>query len=160
MKSYRTEIKWGVIFALATMGWMLIEKWMGWHGENIDRHYIMTNLFAVPAIAIYVFALIDKRRKAYSGIMSWKQGFFTGIGITVVVLILSPVTQYVTHTFISPDYFTNIIEYSVETGKMGRMEAESHFTLGNYVVMSAIGVLIMGSVTSAFVSIFTQKSPS
>ena len=159
MERYQTEIKWGVLFALATMAWMFVEKWMGWHGENIDRHYIMTNIFAVPAIAIYVFALLEKRKKAYSGVMTWKQGFFTGIGITFVVLILSPLTQYITHTFISPEYFPNIIAHTVETGNMTSEDAEAHFTRGNYMVMSAIGVLIMGSVTSAFVAIFTQKSP-
>jgi hypothetical protein len=159
MKNYRIEIKWGVIFTLAILAWMFVEKWMGWHGESIDQHSTMTNLFAIPAIAIYLFALLDKRKSSYGGVMSWKQGFITGIGITAVVLVLSPAAQYIIHTFISPGYFSNIIEHSVETGNLTREAAETQFALGNYMIMSAVGVLIMGLVTSAVVALFTKKSP-
>lgn len=159
MKKYRIEIKWGVIFTLALLAWMIVEKWMGWHGARIDQHSTMTNLFAIPAVAIYLLALLDKRKKAYSSLMSWRQGFITGVGITIVVLILSPAAQYIIHTFISPGYFQNIIEFSVESGNMTREAAESQFALGNYMIMSVVGALIMGVVTSAVVALFTKKSP-
>lgn len=49
MKKYRTEIKWGIIFTGVMILWIIIERLMGWHGEHIDRHPVMTNLFAIPS---------------------------------------------------------------------------------------------------------------
>lgn len=157
MKKYTTEIKWGLIFTIVALLWMVFERLMGWHGENIDQHAAMTNLFAIPAILIYVFALLDKRKRDYNGIMTWKEGFISGLIITLVVVILSPLAQYLTHTVISPEYFTNVIEYAVSAEQMTREEAESYFTLNNYMVQSAVGGLIMGIITSAVVALFTKK---
>jgi len=157
MKKFTIEIKWGIIFALVSLLWMVLEKTLGWHDELIEKHAIYTNFFAIPAILVYVFALVDKRKNYYSGKMSWLQGFLAGIGITVVVAILSPLTQYITSTIITPEYFPNVIEATVELGKMTREEAEKYFSLQNYIVQSVIGAIIMGVVTSAIVALFVKK---
>lgn len=157
MNKYKIEIKWGVIFTLVMLLWMVFENLMGWHGENIDRHATMTNLFSIPAIAVYVFALFDKRKTDYSGVMTWKQGFICGLFITLVATILSPLAQYLIHTVISPDFFRNITEYAVETGEMDRDAAESYFSLKSYIIQGLIGTPIMGILTSAIVAIFTRK---
>lgn len=158
MKKYTTEIKWGLIFTAVALLWMVFERAMGWHGENIDQHVTMTNLFAIPAIIIYVLALLDKRKNDLGGIMTWGQGFTSGLIVTLVVVILSPLAQYLTHTIISPEYFANVIEYAVDSGNMTREEAEAYFSLNNYIMQSAIGGLIMGIVTSAVVAFFVKKN--
>lgn len=157
MKKFVIEIKWGVIFALVALLWMVLEKMLGWHDELIKKHAIYTNFFAVPAILVYVFALLDKRKNYYDGKMTWLQGFLAGIGITVVVAVLSPLTQYITSTVITPEYFPNVIEATVELGKMTREQAEKYFNLQNYIVQSIIGAIIMGVVTSAIVALFVKK---
>lgn len=157
MKKYITEIKWGLIFTIVALLWMVFERLMGWHGENIAQHSTMTNFFAIPAIIIYVLALLDKRKNDLGGIMTWGQGFISGLIITLVIVVLSPLAQYLTHTIITPEYFTNVIEYSVSNDMMTREEAEDYFSLNNYMFQSAIGGLIMGIVTSAVVAFFTRK---
>ncbi|NBC65313.1 MAG: DUF4199 family protein [Bacteroidetes bacterium] len=157
MKKYTTEIKWGLIFTIVTLLWMVFERMMGWHGENIARHATMTNLFAIPAIVVYVIALLDKRKNDLGGIMTWGQGFISGLIITLVVVVLSPIAQYLTHTIISPEYFANVIEYAVSEAQMTREEAEGYFSLNNYMMQSAIGGLIMGIITSAVVAFFVKK---
>ena len=157
MKKYTTEIKWGLIFTIIALLWMVFERMMGWHGENISQHATMTNLFAIPAIVVYVIALLDKRKNDFGGIMTWRQGFLSGLIITLVVVVLSPLAQYLTHTIISPEYFANVIEYTVSEGQMTREEAEEYFSLSNYTMQSAIGGLIMGIVTSAVVAFFVKK---
>ena len=158
MKKYAIEIKWGLIFVSMTLIWMLLEKLVGLHGPHIDKHYIYTNLIAIPAFVIYAFALLEKRKKDYNGIMTWKQGFISGLIITLVVTILSPLSQIVTSTIITPEYFPNIIEYSVSSGKMDQAMAEQYFNLKSYVVQGLIGAPVMGLITSAIVAFFTKKS--
>ena len=159
MKNLTIEMKWALIFALMGIVWMGLERMAGLHSTHIDKHPIYTNLVAIPAIAIYVFALLEKRRNFYNGFMSYKQGFITGLIITVFVAALSPLTQYITSTIISPEYFPNVIKYVVTNGQMTLVEAENYFNLKKYMMQAAIGALIMGIITSAIVAIFTKKKP-
>jgi len=79
MKNFYIELKWAAIFVCALFVWMYIEKLTGLHDVHIAKHLIYTNLFAIIAIAIYVLALRDKKQHFYNGLMSWKQGFISGI---------------------------------------------------------------------------------
>lgn len=157
MKNIRTEIKWALIFILMMLGWMFFEKIAGFHGERIELHPIVSNFVAIPAIAIYVFALLNKRKKDYNGKMTYGQGFKTGLIITIIVTIFTPLTQYITSEIISPNYFANVIDYTVEQEMMSRSAAEEYFNLKSYIIQSTIGALIMGTVTTAIVAIFTRK---
>lgn len=156
MQKYAHELKWGAIFTVAALVWLYFEKLMGWHGPKIGQHATMTNIFAVVAIAVFVFALLEKRRKL-GGTMTWKQGFLSGLLISVVVAVLSPLSQWLTHSVISPEYFPNIIAHSVENGLMSRADAERTFSLGSYMVQGVVGGLVMGVVTSAVVAFFVKR---
>lgn len=157
MNKYKIELKWGLLFAIMMLAWMLLEKIFGLHDVHIDKHPVYTNLVAIPSIAIYTLALLDKRKNFYSGTMTYIQGFMTGLIVTIIVTILSPLTQYITITIITPDYFANVIKYSVETGKLTQEAAEKYFSLNNYIIQSLIGAPIMGIITTAIVAIFTRK---
>jgi hypothetical protein len=157
MKNLKIEIKWAIIFATMTLLWMLIEKATGLHDTHIDKHMVYTNFIAIPAIAVYVFALLDKRKNYYHGKMTYLQGFVCGLIITLIVTILSPLTQYITSTFITPDYFQNAIAYGVSTGKTTQEAAEGYFNLENYIIQGLIGAPVMGLLTTAIVAIFTRK---
>lgn len=158
MKQYNIEIKWAIAFVLMSLGWMLLECLSGLHHQHIDKHEIYTNFIALPAIAIYVFALLDKRKNFYGGTMSYKQGFISGLIITLIVTAFSPLTQYITTTIIAPQYFPNVIKYAVDAQKMTQQEANDFFNLKNYIVEGLIGAPIMGLVTTAIVAIFTRKT--
>ena len=156
MKKYAHEIKWGLIFTAVALVWMVLEKALGWHDEKIAQHATLTNIFAILAIAVFVFALLEKRKKL-GGVMSWKEGFISGLLISVVVAILSPLAQWVTHALITPDYFNNAIAFAVESGKSTQEQAESFFNLSSYMVQASIGGLVMGLITSAIVALFVRK---
>lgn len=159
MKKYATEIKWALIFCAAALAWMVFEKVMGWHGPKIKQHPYMTNIFGLIAIVIYVLALREKRQKL-GGRMTWKQGFMSGLIISIIVALLSPLTQWLTHAVISPEYFSNAIAYSVEVGYHDSPEAAAeYFNLQSYMMQGGIGAIIMGVVTSAVVAIFLKRSP-
>lgn len=156
MKKFSIEIKWGIIFTVISLIWMFMEKGLGWHDENIAQHAIYTNLFAIIAIVLYVLALLDKRKNFYDGRMTWSQGFISGIVVSMVVALLSPIAQVVTHELITPDYFENVITYTVESGAMSRAAAEEYFNLTSYIIQSFFFALVVGIVTSAIVAFFVR----
>ena len=157
MKNIRIELKWALIFVVMSLLWMVLEKAVGLHSTHIDMHMYLTNLFAIPAILVYVLALKDKKKNFYNGQMSYKQGFLSGLVITVIVTLLAPLTQWITSTIITPEYFPNVIAHSVETGYHSSLEeAEAYFNLKNYMVQSTIGALVMGVLTTAIVTLFVR----
>lgn len=157
MKKIKIEIKWAIIFTIMILVWMFIEKLAGFHSEHIDKHPMYTNFIIIPTIIIYVLALLDKRKNVYNGIMTYKQGLISGLIIALIVTILSPLTQYITSTIITPDYFSNVIKYVVNEGEMNQIEAENYFNLKSYIIQALIGAPIMGIVTTVIVAIFTRR---
>lgn len=157
MKNFKIEFKWAMIFILAQLVWMYLEKTTGLHDEHIGQHLIYTNLFGIVAIALYVLALRDKKQLFVNGKMNWKQGLVSGVVLSVIIALFSPLTQYVISTYITPDYFENIIAFSVENGKMTLENARGYFNLRSYILQSAFGALTMGIVTSAVVAFFIKS---
>lgn len=157
MKNIKIEIKWAFIFIAMTLLWMLLEKGVGLHSVHIDKHQYLTMLYMIPAIAIYVLALKDKKKNFYLGQISFKQGFICGLIISVIVTLFSPLTQWVISTIITPEYFPNVIEHSVNTGyHQSQEEAEAFFNLKNYMIQSTIWAIIMGTVTSLIVALIVR----
>lgn len=159
MKTRRIEIKWGILFSIMGLVWMMLEKAVGLHDEHIDKHMVYTNLIAIPAIAIYIMALMEKRRKDYGGSLTFKQGFVSGLFITLVATILSPLNQYITSTFITPDYFANATAYVIEVGMMTEEEASSYFNLKNYMIQGLVYAPVMGILTSVIVAFAVKRTP-
>jgi len=157
MKDFKIEIKWAVIFTIVALLWMVLEKLVGLHDQYIDYHIYLTNLFAIPAIAMMVMALKDKKKNFFNGQMSYKQGLISGIVLSIGIALLSPLGQWITTYVITPEYFPNVIKRSVELGYYGTTaEAEANFNFQNYVVQGFIGSLVMGIVTTAIAMIFIR----
>jgi hypothetical protein len=157
MERYRFALKWGVIFTAMGLLWMLLERLLGLHDERIEMHAWATKLILFPAVLVYVLALREKKRIAYGGTMTYKQGFLAGVGITAVVTLLTPLSQLITSLVITPDYFSNMIAYSVNHGMLTQTEAEEYFSLSNYLLQSTVFAPIAGVVTSAIVAVFVRS---
>lgn len=158
MKNIKIELKWTIIFVLLSLIWMILEKVSGLHSRYIDYHLYLTNLFAIPAVWLYVLALKDKKKKYYGGNMSYLQGLISGILLTVFIAILSPLTQWVTSFVITPEYFPNVIKRSVEIGYYSTTEeAEANFNYANYAKQGVIGALVMGLLTTLIVMVFVRS---
>lgn len=157
MKKITIEIKWGILFSVMSLLWMMLEKAAGLHDEYIDKHAVYTNLIAIPAILLYFVALADKRKNQYKGFITFRQGFISGLIVTLVATILAPLTQWITSTWITPDYFNNVIRYVVEQGKMSQTDAEAYFSMKNYIVQGLIFAPVMGIITSLIASLAMQK---
>lgn len=159
MKKFRLELIWGFLFFLSGLAWMLMEKSLGWHDRLIAHHATYTLLYAPVAIFIYILALWQKKRTAYGGTMTFFQGFLSGLIMTLVVVLLTPLSQYISHSLISPSYFESLIAYNVRSEKMTLTEAESHFNLMNYITQSVLFAGLMGVLTTVVVMIFMKSIP-
>jgi len=161
MRTIKIEIKWAVIFSLMTLLWMLLEKLTGLHSTHIDKHAYISNLFAIPAILIYVLALKDKKKNFYNGQISYRQGITSGIILSVIIALLYPLVQWIISYVITPEYFPNAIAYSLETGYYKTQEeAETFFNFKSYVIFGDVWALFMGIVTTAIVMLFLKSKKS
>lgn len=157
MSKYRIEIKWAVIFSFVMILWMLGEKFAGLHDKYIAEHSFYTSFFGIVAIVIYLFAIYDKRQNYHNGIMSWNEGFKAGAILTLGIVILSPFVQLLIIEIITPDYFPNIRNYSVEAGEMSREEADAYFSTKNYIIQSMVWATVTGLITAAIAALILRR---
>lgn len=158
MRQIQIELKWAFIFTIVTLCWMLLEKTLGWHDEQIEDHWWLTLFFAPFAFLMYVLLMREKRRRVFQNTLTWKQGFIAGLIMTVFITLLSPVTQYITHNFITPEYFENVSNFSVTNDLMSIKEANERFNINSYLLQAAVGSFVFGLGTSAIVAIFMRRS--
>lgn len=157
MEKFKIELKWAVIFSIGLLIWMYFEKTMGWHDEKVKFQPIYTMLFGIISILIYILALQNKKKNYYNNKIDWKQGFLSGAILSLLVAIFTPVVLYITFEYISPDYFTNIINYKIENSKMTLEDAEKYFSLSNYMYTNTFSTLSNGIVISAIISYFIKS---
>ncbi|HKK89438.1 MAG TPA: DUF4199 domain-containing protein [Saprospiraceae bacterium] len=158
MNNLRTEVKWALIWGASLLIWMALERAFGLHGQYIEYHYSVTSIFLVVVVGIYVLELFEKRRIAFEGRMTYKQGVFSALILTLIITILSPLLQVIISEVITPNYFNNVINHVVEEGMMTEEEARKQFNLGNYLLQSAVGSALFGVVLSLILPAFLKKS--
>jgi len=156
MGRFEIEIKWGVIFSFAVLVWAFVEKNLGLYSDAISNYAIFTNLFGIIAILIFVLAIREKKNSYYNGEMTWRQGFVSGVFVTIVIAVFTPICQFIIHRIIAPEFFPNIIEYKLASGYLTREAAEKYFNLEAYIYQNSSFSLSMGIVTGAIVSYFLR----
>lgn len=159
MKNIRIELKWSLIFLAMQILWMAGEKAAGLHGSQIEKHALYTNFIALPAVLIYLLALLDKRKQFFAGAMTYRQGFQTGLLLTALITLLTPLIMWLTVRFISPQFFSSFQDYAVQSGQMTQEQASSYFSLRSYIIQGVFGAAAMGTVTAALVALATRKKP-
>ena len=152
MKKFKIEFKWAVIMSIIFLAWMTLEKQLGFHDEKIKWQIAFTMLIILPNFLLYYLALSDKKKNYYNGEMNWRQGFISGVVLSFIVVFFSPITQFITHEFISPNYFDKLIAYSIESKKLTLEEAQKYFNLTAYIWQSISGGLSFGVVIGAIVA--------
>jgi hypothetical protein len=152
----RILAKWAALHALMFLAWMTAERLLGFHDSRLQQQPVVGMLILLPSIALYALALLDLKRHYYAGRLSWRQGFLAGCQFTLFIVLLSPLTQWLTAAVISPDYFTNLTEFAVSSGNLTREQALQQFNLQYYVVSSVVAGLMMGVFFSAVIALFTR----
>lgn len=157
IRHFKIELKWAIIATILSLSWMLLEKTLGWHDEQIADHYWLTLMFIPFIVLMYVLCIREKRRRVFNKKLTWRQGFFTGARLALIITLLSPLAQYITHNYITPKYFEKVKEYSITNELMTVRAANDYFNIGNYIWQAAAGALIGGVVIAAIVALFLKK---
>lgn len=156
MKKFSIEFKWAINFSIASLIWIIVEKSSGLHDVHIDKYFIYSNLFAFVAIAIYFFALLDKKKNFYNNTIDWKQGFVSGIILSFFIALFSPIVQYVSFVHISPKYFEYFTQYAVKNKALTLEQAKAYYSINSYILQGVSNALSMGVITSAIVALIIR----
>jgi hypothetical protein len=156
LSNYKIEIKWAFIFISTLLFWSLLERVLGFHDEHLDKYESFSMLFMIPAIWVYILALKDKKKTFFNGQMSYKQGLISGLIISVIVAVFNPLTQFIISELITPNYFDNLINFTVKGGQYSLEEAQAYFNYKNYAIQGTIFALGMGIFTTVIVAFFLK----
>ena len=152
----KIELKWGLIFAAMQLVWITLEFLFGLHDKYISWHPTVSNFIALSSIIIMVLAIRDKRA-ALNGKITFGTAFLCGLGVSVVVAILSLLTQLIFFRLINPNFFANFIRYAIENSKTTLEQAQANFNLTSFMLQGAIGAIIIGVFTSLVIATVIRK---
>lgn len=155
MKKFAIEIKWGIRYAFLWILWLFIEKSSGYYEAKISDYALYDLLFIIVTLFVYYVAIKEKKKDFFNNEMTWKQGCVTGIFLTIVMTILTPFVLIIFHKAIAPEFFPNMIEYSVSKGNSKEI-AENYFNLSSFIIQNIFSTLSLGVVISAVVALFLQ----
>ena len=132
---------------------------MGYHDINIKWQPVFNLLYIFPTFILYLLALLEKKKKYYQDQMSWKQGMISAIIISFIIVFFSPITQFIIHEIISPDFLKNTINYTVSQKKLTLTEAKEYTTLTSSIWKNISDGLSFGVVIGAIVAYLIQSKP-
>jgi len=157
MKNFRTELKWAAIFTLCHLAWFSLENLCGLHGKHLSRYPLLSLLIAIPGLAVYYFALKEKKQGFFNGKMSYMQGLMSGVILSILIGVLSPIATVISMSFISPDLSDMLIQEAVASGRMSQPAAESFYSLSSSISSGIFNAPIFGFLASAIVAFFVKS---
>ncbi len=147
----QTEIKWGVVWPTSMFLFLCFEFYAGLQEPpNLEWGVIVDTAGGlVLPLLVFFLGLRQKRDQDLEGVMSWKEGFVSGLIMTAVALPLSLLLVWAFLTFVNPSWFDTMITYSVATGYFSQEAAEAYFNMKSYLTQTAMNVALFGVVLSA-----------
>jgi hypothetical protein len=159
MKKIKIEIKWAIIYTLMTLLWALIGKLLGFHNAGIVNNLLFNILIIIPSVIIYIFALKEKKNTFYARDISYRECFISGLFLTLFITLLGPLYP-VFANIISPDLYSNSIQFFTANKTMTEAEAIKQFNLGNFIFQGLWAALLFGLVYTAIISLFLKSKKS
>ncbi len=155
----KLELKWVSIVFIAQIIWQIAERLLGIYGSRVSYHDLSGTAFmAVYALIMYL-AVADLKAKN-RGFLNRRQGFLSGLFISLILVALSPIMVAILMFAVQPDYFNVMIAATTEINEYSTYEAAyQEFNYWNYVKLYMTGYLLVGSLSAAFWSYRLHKLP-
>lgn len=161
---FKIALKYGLLIVVFLFLWLTLEYMVGLRTDYVRFHPLATLLSLVIPL-LFLYYGMREAQKSYRGVEEFTYGkaFQTGILITLVVAVLSPIGQWLFFSVLAPDFFDSM-QPNVEAQKLSqdidaevaRREGEEPMYLSAYLMQSALGYLIAGVVMSAILAIFVR----
>lgn len=154
---YRTELKGALWFSGIRLGWTAAERLLGLHDTHIQHQHTVDMFFIFPALTIYMMAMQHKKRTVMQGQMNYLDGLISGLIMTAMITVMSPLVIYLGMSVISPSYFSHAIAYVTSKGMMSTSVATDYFSLPHFMKQAAVGHMSLGSITAAVTAYFVRS---
>jgi len=164
MKSTKgLEIKYALLISTFTLIWIAFEQLLGLQDEYVEWHKIVTNFsLIIPIIGIWL-AIKDFKQVKISK-YTFQKGFGIGFRITLMNTVLILPVIYLFYYFINPEWPNTMINVAkmkaLENGQdpiKAIEEARSYFSLKYYLIQSAIGTFIFGTLISSVIAFLIKN---
>lgn len=161
---FKTALKYGFLIVIFLFLWLTLEYMVGLHSEHIQFHPIATLLSLIIPL-LFLYYGMREAQKSYRGIeeFTYRKAFLTGLLISLVVAVLSPLGQWIFHALLAPGFFDsmqpNLEAQQLARGvdaEVAREEAADASYLSTYLMQTAVGYLIAGAIMSAILAIFIR----
>lgn len=163
----KTEVRFGVLFGLLVVVYVLIEHVLGF---NTTRHdigqYSRLMGVIVPFVGIF-FGIRQKREKDLGGYMTWGQGVKTGFQIALIQTTITTLWFLLYGNVINPDFMDTMLAF--ERSKMaaaGTSDAaiaqqveqiRSMYAVPGFQVFQMIAGIVSGVIAAMIFSAFMKK---
>lgn len=159
MNKFKIEFRWAIYYTFLTILWFQIEKSFGLHNQNIENQPYITNLFYIVVFIIYIFALSDKKKNYFNGIMTWQQGLISGVVLSILAMILAPFAIYFKLKYVNSEFFQQMIKASTARG-IKLENAEAVFNMKAYITLGVVDCLSFGIIFAALASALIKTKNS
>lgn len=152
MNKLKIEIYWAFYLAFTYILWMQIEKWLGFHDSKIQFQPLIDLLICIPFSFLYYRALFLKNKNNYSDQITFNQAFLSSIILTGIFAVFLPVAIFFVTKYISPDLYSNFINFAVKNNGIKLETASSLYNFKSFLFMNLSTLIPIGIVIGYIVS--------
>lgn len=161
MNKIGIELKWAAFITAFACLWAALENALGYH-KDFSNILITSFIYYVILTFLWAIAFIDKKKSlGKNAVWEFKSVFKFGLFLTGITALLSPIAQYIIYETISPDYFTNIIEYQLKKGRETIEILQQRYNMNFVISLGVRDALSFGVIYSALYAwVFKTKKES
>ncbi len=155
MRTLRAETKWGLLLPLIAFVLFILYMVLGLQSrENwTTGQWVDFGVGLLLLIVVYVLTIREVREKDFGGRLSWRQGFWAGATLTLIMIPVSSFLLWIFTEFINPEYLQVWGEKMVEGGYEGTPG------WGTYLQVHVVSSAVIGLLLSLIVPLFLKRNP-
>jgi hypothetical protein len=155
----KLELKWVIIIFAVHIFWHILTRALGLYGDRSSYEELSLFVFAFVYALLMLLALLDLRSRN-KGYLNRRHGFSSGLFISFILVVLSPLMVAILAFGIQPDFFNIMISNSIANGEYLSYEAAaSEYSYWNYVQLYMATYLLVGSLSGALWAYLLHKVP-
>lgn len=155
----KLELKWVSIIIILHIIWHIAERLLGFYSDKALYQGLSSAVFMVVYAGIMYLAVAGLR-ESNRGYLNKRQGFLSGLFISLIMVAFAPIMVGLLQFLIQPDFFNTMIMETTNNGAYQSYQmAEKEYNYWNYVTLYMAGYLLVGSLSAALWSYVLHKMP-